>query len=253
MAIEQASENIVLRLASYVRSPFLIVIGLLFTMASCLNLTVATFLQNRALDNWIIRTWARVTCWVMGIKIELEGEENIPEGGCLFLFNHSSHFDIPIMHASIVKHHRFGAKAELYKIPIFGTTLKRMGVLPIHRGDRERVYKLYQESIPRIEAGESFALAPEGTRQEQPAIGRFKKGPFLFAVSAKAPVVPVVIKGALELLPKGHLFPNQGRWRRRVKVRILPPHPTASLEMGDELKLQSEVHEAMVKAYEEIV
>src|SRR5262249_3071730 len=146
-----------------------------------------------------IQMWAKPLLWVSGVKLEIRGRENVAQGGkgFLILFNHSSNYDIPVLFC-FPRSFRFGAKVELFKIPFFGRAMKMCGVLPIDRGNREKVMQVYENAISRVEKGECFALAPEGTRQNQPRIGSFKRGPFEFALNAKMDVVPVVIAGTYE-------------------------------------------------------
>lgn len=196
-----------------------------------------------------MRNWGRWSCFFFGIKVECRGLENIPKEGCLFLFNHASLYDIPIMYGWLKKDFRFGAKAELFKVPFFGGALRATGMLPIHRAKRGEVLKLYQESVERIDRGESFALAPEGTRQLQAAIGEFKRGPFIFAVQAQAPLVPVVLSGTLEIIDKDGWLINRGRWNRKVCLEVLPPVSTKGCDQEQITQLQEVVREAMIKAH----
>ena len=198
--------------------------------------------------SWI---WGRTIQVAFNMRVQVKGEENIPEGGCLFLFNHTSHFDILTIYGQLKKSARFGAKIELFKIPLFGQVLRSGGMLPIARADREDVLKLYQDSIGRVRAGESFLLAAEGTRQPSPGVGaKFKSGPFIFAISGQFPIVPVVLKGSTECLPKGQLLACTQRWRYDISLRFLPPVSTSGLTLNDRKWLQEDVREMMARAYE---
>ena len=146
----------------------------------------------------------------------------------------------------------FGAKIELFKVPFFGKAMRVMGAIPIDRNKREKVLELYRAAIPRMEDGEAFALAPEGTRQKEPVLGRFKFGPFLFAVQAQKNIVPIVIAGAYEVLPKSSLWINIGRWRRRIIMEILPPVSTAGFTEANLERLQEAVHEQMRAALDRL-
>lgn len=250
--LQQKAESDFLKIAGQLRTPLSSIASLIIMILGTSSFTLFSFFRIRTLDNWIIYTWARLLCAVNGVNVRVDGLEHLPAGGCILLFNHGSQFDIPIMYRAIRKHFRFGAKAELLKVPLLGMTLKSMGALPIHRGRRSDVLKLYAESVHRIHNGESFALAPEGTRQERPEIGEFKTGPFIFAIQAEAPLVPVVIKGALEVLPKGTVFINAGRWSREVAVKILPPVETKGLSPDDVDSLRQKVRVLMIEALEKI-
>src|SRR5690606_10302576 len=118
-----------------------------------------------------------------GVRLTVEGLENLPAEGCIMVFNHSSHFDIFALAAGITKSSRFGAKIELFKIPVFNWAMRTVEVLPIRRRQRDQVLKLYEDSVPRVHSGESFYLAGEGSRQPTDQVGeKFKSGPFIFAI-----------------------------------------------------------------------
>jgi len=213
----------------------------LWTLLCCFIVIGITFVSDSMVVNdAIIGFWGRSSCRLFGVRVVVEGRENIPATGFLYVFSHASYFDIYAM-AGWLGHIRFGAKIELFKIPFFGTAMTRLGMLPISRGRREEVLKIYEKSEVRIRQGERFALAPEGTRQDSDTLGSFKSGPFVFAIRAKAPIVPVVIKGASEVLHKDAIVPNLGAWQRTIVIKILPPVATDNLTIEQRPQLQEKV------------
>lgn len=233
------------KLLSYPRSLLALVL-FLFHTAICslafiiLNLTI----NKRSLEDHIVVFWTRNACRLFGVKVEVKGLENIPPGGFLYVFNHTSFFDIFAMNGWLGSF-RFGAKIELFKIPIFGPAMRRAGILPIARSQREEVFKVYSAAEARIKGGERFALAPEGTRQETERLGPFKAGPFIFAINAKAPIVPVIVKGAAAILPKGHIIPNWGVWKQTVTLEVLPPVSSQGYTLDQRPLLQEKVRKIM--------
>lgn len=199
--------------------------------------------NNKKVDDWHIYFWGKLNYRMFGISLKVYGVENIPSGGCLFLFNHSSFFDIFAL-CGALPGIRFGAKAELFKIPIFAQAMRILGTLPIARQSREEVYKIYDEAKERLKT-QSFALSPEGGRFYGPHLSPFKAGPFLFAMSAEALIVPVVILGAYECLPKGQIMPNKDKARRTMEVHILKPVSSKGFVPATRQKLQAEVYSAM--------
>ena len=123
--------------------------------------------------------------------------------------------------------------------------MRRVGILPIARRNREEVFKIYKEAEARLQAGEHIALAPEGTRQTEEKLGHFKAGPFVFAIRAQVPVIPIVIRRASQILPKHSYFPNFGTWSRDVWLKILPAIETKNLSVEDRPLLQGQVSELM--------
>lgn len=201
--------------------------------------------HNRKIDDFFPWFWSKLVCKMYNVDIEVIGHENIPQGGALVLFNHSSFFDI---YALIIAIHgvRFGAKAELFKIPLFGQALRAIGHLRIARDNRDDVFKIYAEAKTRFADGEKFCLAPEGGRfYSAEGLKNFKSGPFVFALSAEADLVPVIIVGAYQVWPKGSLFANWDRWHRTIQVHILKPVSTKGLSLEDRQDLQKDLYQQM--------
>lgn len=206
--------------------------------------------NRRDFDDFIIKDfWAHTILKGCGVKVEVRGEDQLPEQGCLFLFNHTSYMDIVIVLGSLKVVPRFGAKIELFKIPVFGLAMKRVGMLPIARHRRETVLKIYKEAEERVAQGECFALAPEGTRQDTREIGRFKTGPFIFAIGAQMPIVPLVIAGAMDIQPKGQFLVNTKSWSAKVLMDVGKPIETKGLSQEDVADLQQRVRQQMVETY----
>lgn len=186
--------------------------------------------HNKNLDDFMVMLWGKICCRMSGVQVVVKGLENIPSHqGCLLLFSHSSFFDVFAI-AGYIKGVRFGAKSELFKIPVFGRTMAALGTLPIERKNREEVFKIYDEAKVRFQRGEQFVLAPEGGRFYGPQLSPFKSGPFQFAISAQVPVVPTVIMGAYEAMPKGSFMFNPSRWSQTITIEILPPIETQNYQ-----------------------
>lgn len=211
---------------------------------SLLVMAVNLLFNKKSWDDRVVQLWGQASCAMFGVKVKLRGTENIPPGGCIFLFNHTSFFDVFAMQGALPGF-RFGAKIELFRIPVFGAAMRRLGALPIARHRRDEVFRVYEAAQGRLKRGERFALAPEGTRQEEEKLGAFKAGPFVFAINAGAPLVPVVIRGAARILPKGHWVPNYDVWTREVTIDILPAVSTDGFKVEDRPVLQEKVRREM--------
>ena len=159
-----------------------------------------------------------------GIRVRIEGLENIPASqSCIFLSNHVSNLDPPILLPAIPGMCSVFLKKSLMKTPLIGTAMRMAKYVPVSRGHS------------RIEAAQSVAIAaealrsglhififPEGTRSPDGNLLPFKKGAFFLAADTNAPMVPIVIKGTAQMMRKGSLkvFPGE------AVVRFLPPlHP----------------------------
>lgn len=195
--------------------------------------------------NMIFLIWARVICFLYGTKVVTRGRENFPEGGAMLLFNHTSFFDIFAMYAAFPIF-RFGAKMELFSIPIFGPAMRAVGTLPIARGNREAAIRVLQAAVQRARNGEKFALSPEGGRNTEEKLLPFKAGPFLFAIEAQVPLVPVVIRGAQSIYPKNSILPALKSWSSTITIDVLPPIPTTGISIDDRHIVQEKAREAML-------
>lgn len=198
----------------------------------------------------VIRSWSRFILFLFNIQVRVLGLENLTNTNSVFIFNHTSNFDILALMSGIPRSLRFGAKAELFKIPFFGLCMSRFGMLRIYRGQREKVLRLYQESLKNLHPELQFILAPEGSRQETEKLGEFKSGPFILAISGQLPIVPVVIKGAYQVMTKKDWLPNTSRWATTIDIHILPAISTESFSMETRKELQNLAREMMQKELE---
>lgn len=236
-----------LDLLSYPRGVFATVAVVVHTLImSVVVLFLAGAVRSRKLlDLAIVYLWSMPIIRMAGGRVEVRGAENagnVHDKGFLILFNHASLMDIPVLYAYFPRSFRFGAKIELFKIPFFGKAMEWCGVLPIDRSNRNKVMKVYESAIARVQKGEAFALAPEGTRQNHPLIlGKFKRGPFEFAVNAQMDIVPAVLAGTAETLPKKSLLLGAGKWRHRMILQIMPRVPTMGMNVEQVPELQEKV------------
>ncbi|MGE3975400.1 MAG: lysophospholipid acyltransferase family protein [Bdellovibrionales bacterium] len=240
-----------MKLLLILRGLFLPLFLIVLTGFCCIiALSIVWFTGNRVWEFAILRFWSRTILQVVGIELEVTGLENIPDRSCIFVFNHQSLLDIPVVHTAIPRDFRFGAKIELFRIPVFGATMRSMRVLPIARGQRDEAIKVLEQAASRINNGESFILAPEGTRQKVPRIGDFKSGPFMVAMKAKAPMVPIVINGLDEVMPKKAWLIHTNMWKSRVRVQILPAIDGAEFNLDARNAFKDRVRLAMHEAFE---
>ncbi len=159
------------------------------------------------------------------MRLVLHGEEACASSGrACSSPNHVSWYDIFTLLA-ILPRYRFVAKAELFKIPLFGPAARRAGTIPIQRENRKAAFQAYDEAAREIRGGASVVVCPEGTRGDSYALRPFKKGPFVLAIAAGAPIVPVVVYGTREVQPKGSFVIRSGT----VHVHFLDEIPTTGL------------------------
>ena len=166
--------------------------------------------------NQHIPRWSRGILHVTGARMTVEGQKNIPAGPCVFVGNHRSYYDIPILLTALDAPHGILAKEELEKIPLLNRWMKLLGCVFVKRDDIRASVKALNDATAIVESGRSFVIFPEGTRYkgEEGGAGEFKAGAFRIAVKTSAPVVPVAVTGARAL------FESNGNRCRPGSVRI---------------------------------
>lgn len=166
------------------------------------------------------RFWGRLGITMAAIKLTVSGENYIPDGPIIVMSNHASNFDILAMQGYFPRPLSWIAKKELFKIPVFGWSMRRGGYIPLDRGDGRKALKSMDEAAQQVRGGTSVIIFPEGTRTRDGQLLPFKRGGFLLAVKAGVPVVPVSIVGSFAINPGGSLGLNLGR---AVQLRIHAP------------------------------
>jgi putative phosphoserine phosphatase/1-acylglycerol-3-phosphate O-acyltransferase len=173
--------------------------------------------------NLTASTWADLASALAGIQLRVEGEEHLwSHRPAVFIFNHQSGVD-PLLLAKLLRRDFTGVgKQELRRHPVFGPAFAFAGVVFIDRADSGKAIAALRPAVAALRAGRSIAIAPEGTRSRTPTLGRFKKGAFHIAMQAGVPIVPIVFRNALDVLPRGALVLRPAT----VEVVVLAPVET---------------------------
>ena len=181
-----------------------------------------TLLSGRIQPMYRIGKWiASAGLRAAGIRVEQTGRENIPtDTACLFLPNHVSNLDPPVLAPLLPGTPSIMLKAELLKIPVLGRAFRMAKCVPVERtGGREAAVRSARMAANVIQGGLSMLIFAEGTRSPSGRLQPFKAGPFHLAQSTGAPIVPVAISGTESMMRKGsaRLYPGIAR------VQFLPP------------------------------
>ena len=193
-----------------------------------------------------IPRWSRGILHVTGARMTVEGQKNIPAGPCVFVGNHRSYYDIPILLTALDAPHGILAKEELEKIPLLNRWMKLLGCVFVKRDDIRASVKALNDATAIVEGGRSFVIFPEGTRYkgEEGGAGEFKAGAFRIAVKTSAPVVPVAVTGARALFES-----NGNRCRPgSVRIKIMPPIQTAGMSKAEQKQLPDAVRQSILAA-----
>jgi len=169
------------------------------------------------------RLWARLALGALGVRVRVGGAEHVPAGPAVFAANHGSALDIPILFGHLPAQFRIIHKRSLYLIPVIGWILYLGGHIGIDRGNAFRARRSLEAAAERIRRGTNVAVFPEGTRSPDAEVRLFKRGSFVLALSAGAPVVPVSLRGVKGVVPRGlpSLVPGT------IEMVLHPPVPTA--------------------------
>ncbi len=173
----------------------------------------------------VARVWGRSILWVSGIKVQVVGMEHIdPDQSAIYMSNHQSNFDIPVFFSALPIQFRWLAKAELFKIPIFGQGMRGAGYISVDRSDTKSAIRSLKQAAQNIRNGTSVLIFPEGTRSSNGGLRSFKPGGFIMAIDAGVPVVPMVVSGTFDIMPRGAKVIR----RQTARLTILPPVDTTS-------------------------
>lgn len=165
------------------------------------------------------RLWGRLGLAINGINITLSGAEHLPVGPVIFMSNHQGNFDILALLAAMPRQIHWIAKKELFEIPVFGTSMRRGGYIPLDRGDGRKALQSMDEAAATIHQGKSVVLFPEGTRSTDGNLLPFKRGGFILARKAAVPVIPVTINGSGKINPAGQIRLYSGN----IHITLHPP------------------------------
>lgn len=189
------------------------------------------------------RGWAPALLWVGGMRLEIEGLENVDwNRPHFFAANHQSFVDILALFRTLPVPLLFILKQELRKVPFLGWYTAAMGMIFLPRGNRRKSLDNLRQCDQRIAEGFSILMFPEGTRSRDRRIGRFKPGVFLPAIETGVPIVPVVLAGTGRILPRGGFRARPGT----IRIVIGRPVPTHDLGRSDRRDLAEELRRRML-------
>jgi 1-acyl-sn-glycerol-3-phosphate acyltransferase len=183
--------------------------------------------------------WSRILLFLSGVRVGVNGVENIPEGPVIFASNHQGAFDILVLQSYISTQFRWISKESLFKIPILGWSMSLAGYISIDRGRAALAYRSIEKAVDRVRReGISVLIFPEGTRSTTGTLLPFKRGSFLLALKCGVPILPVSIQGTRDIMKKGSMLIRSAD----VKVVVGRPIDTAGIE---EVELMEMVRRAV--------
>ena len=176
------------------------------------------------------RWFGRRVVDLLDIDLRATGAEHVPPGRAyVYMSNHQSHLDIPVLYATLPSSTiRMLAKTELFQIPLWGRGLRAAEFVEVDRSNHTRAVQSIEQAARLLRDGVSIYLAPEGTRSRDGRIARLKKGGFHLAMDTHTPIVPVAIRGTIDILPRGGKVMRTGK---HVDVTIGAPIDVTAREL----------------------
>lgn len=195
-----------------------------------------------------MHAWCRGILRITGVKLVVHGAERMSaSSGNVYMANHVSWYDVFAL-AAVIPRYTWIAKSELRRIPLFGRAAEAAGIVFIDRDNRKAAFESYKVAAKDVRRGRSVIICPEGTRGKDYHLRPFKKGPFVLAIASGAPVIPTLLYGTREIMPKGSFIVRGGT----VHIHFLEPVPTAGYGYEDRTQLMEIVWGRMAEAMRQL-
>ena len=208
---------------------FLIPAISLYTITLGIASLVSSLVERRGhFAHRCAQVWSRWILGTTGVRVRLHGAPLAASAGsCVYVSNHQSIYDIPVVFATLPTQLRILAKASLGRIPFLGWHLHRSGHVLVDRSNPGPSVMRKMEDLVR--EGASLIVFPEGTRSDDGVLGRFKAGAFIIAIDHHLPIVPMTLSGTQNIMRKGHVTTRPGD----VDVTVHPAVSTTGLVRED--------------------
>jgi 1-acyl-sn-glycerol-3-phosphate acyltransferase len=184
-----------------------------------------------------MHAWSRAVLRATGATVVMHNPERMSETeGRVFIANHVSWYDIFAL-AAVIPRYTWIAKAELQRIPFFAQAAQAAGIIFIERDRQKSAFESYRVAAESVKRGRSVVICPEGTRGKDYHLRPFKKGPFVLAIAAQALVIPTIVHGTREIMPKGSFRIRRGT----ITIHFLEPVSTVGYTYEDRARLMDVV------------
>jgi 1-acyl-sn-glycerol-3-phosphate acyltransferase len=227
------------------RTPFVLIGTIILTALLGPVVLVAGMLgveeKPRGIYQRCMHAWCRAILRISGVTLEVHNPERMSEtDGHVYIANHVSWYDIFAL-ASLIPRYTWIAKSELRKLPMFGRAAEVAGIIFIDRDNKKAAFESYKRAAADVKRGRSVIIHPEGTRGRDYHLRPFKKGPFVLAIASQSPVIPTLLHGTREVMPKGSFVIRGGT----VRIHFLEPVPTLGYTYDDRTELMELVWSRM--------
>ncbi len=224
-------------------SPFML------PVAALIRVLTGPFDRQRRVLHQFTNLWGSSYLWVSPYwKIRVEGRHRCQPGQAyVMVANHQSTLDIVVMHCTFL-HFKWVSKASNFNLPFIGWNMRLNDYVPLQRGDRQSVMEMFDHARRHLQASSSILMFPEGSRSRDGRMKPFKPGAFQLALETGKPVLPILIEGTADALPKRG-FVLQGR--HVIKLTVLEPVSPTTFEGETPESLATRVRSVLMNAQEE--
>lgn len=233
--VEMRMYDLSLLLKTIMRTWFIIAVVFLVTAAYSTVVVIHMFLwRNHDVFFAYARSWSKLLLWLSNVHVTMEGAPALRPGERhIYVSNHASLYDIPVILANIPDNVRIMYKRELQKIPVFGWCLKFSPYIAIDRERSREASDVLDAVVETLSTGSSVLVFPEGTRSDDGRVGVFRRGAFALAVRSGRTIVPLSMIGTAAILPKKTRHIQGGNVILRIDEPIAVPQPaTRDVEKG---------------------
>jgi len=209
-------------------------VGLYLLLVAPFAMLWTLLARNSILLYKLARFCIRAAGWMSGVGVLVQGREKIQPGkNYIFISNHQSNFDGPLLCHVIPRDLKALIKKEMMRLPVLSLVLKQVQFVPIERQNPRQAQIGIELGVQLLKEGKSFFAFPEGTRSRNGRLGEFKKGVFIMAIKARAPIIPVTILDSDKIQPAGHYGIRPGS----IRVIFHDPIETTGMDIEDRNRL----------------
>ena len=233
-----------------IRTPFILAAIVLVTIIlGSVVIILAFFSKSGNTPHLVARFWGNFILFVSGIKVKVKGVAKVdPTKSYVFMANHQGNFDIPVLLGRLPFQFRWLAKAELFRIPIFGSAMRGCGYISIDRSNQSSAFDSIARAAETIRNGANVMIFPEGTRSLDGKIRPFKKGGFVLTIDAGVSIIPIIIYGTYPIMPKNRLLIRPGP----VSLEILEPVETSGYTRENKDVLMEKIRNNICDSFEKV-
>lgn len=202
-----------------------------FALLSCLSL-------RKEAPTFFMQIWGKFILWTCRIDLSIEGLDKLSKDKpAIYMANHASILDIPILIAALPVDLRFIFKKSILWIPFLGVAIWAMGMIPIDRGNRAKASASLKKAAERIRNGLHVLIFPEGTRSTTADLLPFKKGGFYLALEQHIDIVPITVRNSRQLCARNSVLGDKGT----IQIVIHDRFPTTQYKLEDRAQVAAKM------------